>query len=119
MIDSAQAYNESGVGYAVKSSGIDRGEIFIVSKVHPKNLGFESTLASVETSLKDLQTDYIDVMLIHSKDCDGGPGALLVCGEGEPKGTWVETWKALELLVSKGISLYAISKRNVLLATSF
>ena len=103
MIDSAQAYNESGVGIAIESSGIDRKEIFIVSKIHPKNLGYETTIQSVHESLFNLKTDYIDLMLIHGKDCDEGPDALLVCGEGEPKGDWIETWKALEFLVKKGL----------------
>jgi len=35
-------------------------------------------------------------------DCDEGPGALLICQEGEPKGTWEDSWKALESLVEKG-----------------
>ena len=41
-------------------------------------------------------------MLIHSMDCDEGPGAHLVCPKGEPNGTWVDSWKALESLVEKG-----------------
>jgi len=102
MIDSAQAYNESAVGYALKSSGIDRSSVFIVSKVHPKNLGFDTTIESVHESLANFQTDYIDLMLIHSKDCDEGPDAHLACGEGEPKGNWTETWKALEFMADKG-----------------
>ena len=105
MIDSAQAYNESAVGQALKSSGIDRSDVFIVSKIHPKNLGFDTTIESVQKSLANFQTDYIDLMLIHSKDCDEGPGAHLVCGEGEPKGDWIETWKALEFMVDKGRSI--------------
>lgn len=35
-------------------------------------------------------------------DCDEGPGAHLVCQKGEPKGTWEDSWKALESLVEKG-----------------
>ena len=41
-------------------------------------------------------------MLIHSMDCDEGPGAHLICQKGEPKGTWEDSWKALESLVVKG-----------------
>lgn len=41
-------------------------------------------------------------MLIHSMDCDGGPGAHLSCQKGEPKGTWEDSWKALESLVNQG-----------------
>ena len=114
MIDSAQAYNESAVGYALKSSGIDRSSVFIVSKVHPKNLGFDTTIESVHESLANFQTDYIDLMLIHSKDCDEGPDAHLACGEGEPKGNWTETWKALEFMADKGKPL-AFPKCNSIL----
>lgn len=35
-------------------------------------------------------------------DCDGGPGAHLSCQKGEPKGTWEDSWKALESLVNQG-----------------
>ncbi|XP_022799196.1 uncharacterized protein LOC111337205 isoform X2 [Stylophora pistillata] len=102
MIDSAQAYDEEQVGEAVKESGVPREEVFIVSKVHPRFLGFEETLKSVEESLTKLKVDYIDLMLIHSMDCDEGPGAHLICQQGEPKGTWEDSWKALESLVNKG-----------------
>ena len=46
--------------------------------------------------------DYIDLMLIHSMDCDEGPGARLTCEKGEPKGSWEDSWKALETLVKSG-----------------
>ncbi len=111
LIDSAQAYNESAVGEAIRDSSIDRSHIFIVSKVHPKNLGYEPTVKSIEDSLANLKTDYIDLMLIHSKDCDEGPDALLVCGEGEPKGDWKDTWRAFEEFVSKGI-IHSIGVSN-------
>ena len=55
MIDSAQAYNEEHVGIALKESGIPREDVFLVSKVHPRFLGYEETLKSVEDSLKKLQ----------------------------------------------------------------
>ncbi len=66
LIDTAQVYNnEEGVGNAVKKSGIKRDEFFIVSKIWHTNAGYERALKSVETSLKKLQTEYIDLMLIH------------------------------------------------------
>ena len=113
MIDTAQAYdNEAAIGKAIKNSGIPREEIFIASKIHPKNLGYESSSKSAEESLNQLGFDYIDLMLIHSKDCDEGPDALLRCGEGEPKGTWQETWKALEKLVKDGEFVLTFSKHS-------
>ena len=54
-IDSAQAYEEEQVGEAVQESGIPREEVFIVSKVHPRFLGYDETLKSVEESLTKLK----------------------------------------------------------------
>ena len=71
MIDTAQAYhNEEGVGNAVRKSGIDRKEIFLVSKVWISNYGHEKAKASIDESLRRLQTDYIDLMLLHQPFCD-------------------------------------------------
>ncbi|MBS1737999.1 MAG: aldo/keto reductase [Bacteroidetes bacterium] len=65
-IDTAQAYqNEEGVGNAIKKSGIPRNEFFITTKVWISNAGYEKAKASIDESLKKLQTDYIDLLLIH------------------------------------------------------
>lgn len=65
-IDTAQAYyNEEGVGSAVKKSGIPRNDIFLTTKVWVSNAGYEKAKASIEESLRKLQTDYIDLLLIH------------------------------------------------------
>ena len=65
-IDTAQAYaNESGVGNAVKKSGISRDQFFITTKVWITNAGEQAAAKSIETSLKELKTDYIDLLLIH------------------------------------------------------
>lgn len=66
MIDTAQAYyNEEGVGRAVKKSGISREELFLVTKVWISNAGYEKAKDSINESLRKLQTDYIDLLLIH------------------------------------------------------
>ncbi len=71
MIDTAQAYhNETGVGHAVRKSGIDRKDIFLVSKIWISNYGYEKAKASIDESLRRLQTDYIDLMLLHQPFCD-------------------------------------------------
>lgn len=71
MIDTAQAYhNEEGVGNALRKSNIDRKEIFLVSKVWISNYGYEKAKASIDESLRKLQTDYIDLMLLHQPFCD-------------------------------------------------
>lgn len=65
-IDTAQAYgNESAVGNAVKNSGISREEFFITTKVWISNAGYEKAKQSIDESLRLLQTDYIDLLLIH------------------------------------------------------
>ena len=71
MIDTAQAYhNEEGVGNAVRKSGIPRSDIFLVSKVWISNYGYERAKASIDESLRKLQTGYIDLMLLHQPFCD-------------------------------------------------
>ena len=71
LIDTAQSYfNEKEVGDAIKESGVDRKELFITSKVWINNFGYEKCKASVLESLKKLQTDYIDLMLLHQPFSD-------------------------------------------------
>ena len=66
LIDTAQAYaNEEGVGRAIKKSGIRREDIFLVTKVWISNAGEEKAAKSIDESLRKLQTDYIDLLLIH------------------------------------------------------
>ena len=66
LIDTAQAYfNEEGVGAAIAKSGIPREEIFLVTKVWISNNGEEKAAASIDESLRKLQTDYVDLLLIH------------------------------------------------------
>lgn len=86
-IDTASLYhNERGVGTGVKESNVPREEIFITSKIWNSDQGYQSTMKAFETSLNKLQTDYLDLYLIHW-----------------PKGKLsVETWKAMEELYEKG-----------------
>lgn len=87
LIDTAQAYcNEDGVGRAVKKSGIKRDEFFIVTKVWISNAGYENAKKSIETSLTKLQTDYIDLLLIH-----------------QPFNDYYGTYRAMEEFYEKGL----------------
>ncbi len=66
LIDTAQGYdNEQGVGEAIKSSTVDRSEIFVTSKLRTKAMGHEGAITGVRESLAALQLDYLDLMLIH------------------------------------------------------
>ena len=66
LIDTAQAYaNEEGVGNAWRKSGLKREEVFLVTKVWISNAGEEKAAKSIDESLRKLQTDYIDLLLIH------------------------------------------------------
>lgn len=95
LIDTAQAYgNEEGVGDAVRKSGLPRKELFIVTKVWISNAGYERARASIDESLRKLQTDYIDLLLIH-----------------QPFGDYYGTWRAMEEAYKAG-KLRAIGVSN-------
>lgn len=86
-IDTASFYdNEEGVGQGIKESGIPREEIFITSKVWNEEQGYESTLEAFERSLQKLNTDYLDLYLIH----------------WPVKGKYKDTWRAMEKLYKDG-----------------
>ena len=75
LIDTAQAYgNEEGVGAAVRASGLPREDVFITSKIWVANMNYERATASIDESLRKLDTDYIDLMLLHQAMGDY-PGA--------------------------------------------
>lgn len=79
-IDTAQAYaNEEGVGNAVAKCGVPREGLFITTKVWISNAGYEKAKASIDESLKKLQSDYIDLLLIH-----------------QPFGDYYGTYRAME-----------------------
>ena len=70
-IDTAQSYfNEEQVGAAVAASGIDRGDIWLTTKVWLEHYGEGATCASVEESLRKLKTDYLDLVLLHQPFSD-------------------------------------------------
>lgn len=90
-IDTAAIYgNESGVGTAIKDSSVDRAEIFLTTKVWNSEQGYDSTLRAIDTSLKKLKTDYVDLYLIH--------------WPMPAQDKYVATWKALNRLRTEGIA---------------
>ncbi len=64
--DTAQAYgNEDRVGKAMKAAGIERGEIFLTTKLWRESLHADDVRSTAEASLKQLRTEYVDLLLIH------------------------------------------------------
>ena len=87
--DTAQFYeNEKLIGKILSKSSLKRNELFITTKVANYNQGYDKTLKSVEQSMKDLQVERIDLLLIHWPS----------------KMHFFETWKALERLNDEGIA---------------
>ena len=84
LIDTAEAYgNEAQVGRGIAASGIDRKELFLVTKVNFRS--YENTRETVLSSLENLQTDYLDLVLLHW-----------------PFGNYYAAWRELEKLYEEG-----------------
>ncbi len=66
LIDTARMYeNEAAVGAGMRASGVSRDEIFLTSKIPPSKLRASDVRAETEASLRELEVDYLDLMLIH------------------------------------------------------
>jgi 2,5-diketo-D-gluconate reductase A len=86
LIDTAQSYgNEVAVGNAIKRSGVNRGDLFITTKVWIQRKGYEGTMQAFEASLKKLQLEYLDLYLIH-----------------QPYGDVYGEWRAMQDLYKAG-----------------
>lgn len=80
LIDTAAAYqNETAVGEAIKESGVDREDLFITSKLWVSDFTYEKAKQGIDTSLKNLGLDYLDMYLLH-----------------QPYGDTIGAWRALE-----------------------
>lgn len=86
LFDTASAYrNETSLGNAIANSKVPRSEFFLTSKVWIQDAGYEKTLVAFEKTLENLQTDYLDLYLIH-----------------QPYGDIFGSWKAMQELYQKG-----------------
>ena len=86
LIDTAQAYgNEEGVGRAWRKSGIARKDLFLVTKIWISNSGERKAATSIDESLRKLDTDYVDLLLIH-----------------QAYGDVFGTWRAMEKAYKEG-----------------
>ncbi|WP_442356436.1 aldo/keto reductase, partial [Lentilactobacillus parabuchneri] len=85
-IDTAHAYqNERGVGQAVKESGLNRDDVWITSKLWPSEYGEGITSEAIDKMLGRLDTDYIDLLLLHQQI-----------------GDYIGAWKDMEKAVADG-----------------
>lgn len=90
-IDTAAIYgNENGIGLALSKTNLERSEIFLTTKVWNSEQGYDSALRAMDSSLKKLKTDYVDLYLIH------WPMPV--------QDKYVATWKALNRLRTEGIA---------------
>ena len=86
LIDTSEAYgNEEAVGKAIKASGVPREELFITTKAFIQHINYEGAKEAFEESLRKLDTDYIDLYLLH-----------------QPVGDTFGAWRALEELYNDG-----------------
>ncbi|GIL67232.1 hypothetical protein Vafri_20666, partial [Volvox africanus] len=70
----------------------------VTSKLHPRHLGYETTLRQFNASLRDLHTSYVDLFLLHYAECWGN-----LCEGAVPKGNFFDSWRALEELYEAGL----------------
>ncbi|MEV6042124.1 aldo/keto reductase [Streptomyces xanthochromogenes] len=88
-IDTAQMYgNEKEVGQAVRDSGLDRGDVFVTSKLNNDAHAHDDALAAFDRTMDELGLDHLDLFLVHWPL----PG----------KGDFTETWKAMEEIYGSG-----------------
>lgn len=95
LIDTAAAYmNEEAVGRAIAKCGVPREELFITTKLWVQDASYEGAKQAIETSMKKLGLDYIDLYLIH-----------------QPMGDYIGAWRAMEEAYKAG-KLRAIGVSN-------
>lgn len=107
LIDTAQVYDvEREVGRGVKKSGVPREDVFLATKLWCNTFHPEDVEAALDTSLRELDTPYVDLLMMHypcvfrrgeerfPRDAEG----KMILG----KTTFVDTWKAMEKLLQTG-----------------
>ena len=119
--DTAQAYgNERGVGEGIRTCGVPREELFVVSKVAAEHKTYEEAKAGIDETLKKMGLDYLDMMIIHSPQ----PWVDVNQSENRYKEGNRQAWKALEdaynegKLKAIGVSNFQIEDLESLMETS-
>ena len=117
-IDAANSYqDQKDVGIGMAASGVPRSEIFLLSKVGPSNpLGYNDSLAQFETILSDMNTTYVDALLIHwpwqsasqgnvshnTSVPSSDPACIPATATYDEKGCRLSTWRALVSIFNSG-----------------
>ncbi|KAL4764159.1 aldo/keto reductase [Aspergillus foveolatus] len=117
LVDTARVYDtESFIGTAIKRSSIPRDEVFLTTKLWCNSFHPYDVESALDESLRDLQTDYVDLYLLHypctfarGKDrFPKGEDGLMRMGET----TYVDTWKALQEIMKRTGKVRAIGVSN-------
>lgn len=107
-MDTAQAYgNERGVGEGIRTCGVPREELFVVSKVAAEHKTYEEAKAGIDETLKKMELDYLDMMIIHSPQ----PWVEVNQSENRYGEGNRQAWRALEEAYNEG-KLKAIGVSN-------
>jgi len=127
LIDTAQVYeNERGVGEAIRRSGLERGDVFIETKVWRSSHGYDRTMKACKQSLRKLGVDYIDLYVIHWPGCKTGwplPRGTMCPKDWTPQMRDTGTYRAMEDLYEQGkvkaigVTNYSLRHLKLLLKT--
>jgi diketogulonate reductase-like aldo/keto reductase len=96
-LQSKDWYDEEAVGAGLAAAKVPREQLFLTSKIHPRDLGYDPTLAAAERALQHLRTSYLDLLLLHYPACFPGANCIPLTVH-----SWQKSWQALEHLVAQG-----------------
>ncbi|KAL4788939.1 Aldo/keto reductase [Aspergillus venezuelensis] len=117
LIDTARVYDtETFIGNAIKKSGVPRSDIFVTTKLWCNSYHPDDVEGALDESLRDLQTEYVDLFLLHypctfargEERFPKGPDGLMIMGET----TYKDTWKALQEIMKRTGKIKAIGVSN-------
>lgn len=95
LLQSPDWYSEDQVGAGIAAARLPRDQLFLVSKVHPRDFGRNGTLAACKRSINKLAAGYLDLLLLHYPFCTPGTNCITT-----PHMRWQDSWMALEELVA-------------------
>lgn len=98
LLQSPDWYDEAAVGAGLAASKAPRDQLFLISKIHPRDFGKDATMAAITRSLQHFNSSYLDMLLLHYPSCT--PGTKCV---PQPDKVWQDSWRALEDAVQTGL----------------